>query len=413
MKKICKLCGEKKELQKSHIIPKFVFDWMKDTGGKYFRTITNPNVRIQDGFKSKFFCKECEQKFSKVEKWFVEHIFRPYLNENIIIFPYTRDLGQFIISILYRVLIFTEEIENNEIKIPYITEAIEDWKYYLLGQKKSIKFKNIHLIFIPENWGSNSQPNEYIYRYFSRVSDGGVFKFEETIIVFAKFARFYLFVELNNTNINFRGSEINLESGIIVVSQFIVNEKINQFFINRASQVFKYMESKTSVKQKTKITNEFHANLPEFILTDLGKAIKKDLVADINPFGFKFVFNYNCDCCGTLISEPDGFLLRTFEIIKSTAFWKSEFLSQNIGVDKDGLAYRIEYFKQISSNKNPWIICDGCIEFFDVNLSESKKYMLDWIEKKGDYYPPQNDDFRKYLSMEEIENIMYKIVTIE
>ena len=101
----CKLCGKEKKLLLSHIIPKFVYKWMQNSGGKFFRTLENPNVRKQDGTKIELLCIDCEQKLSKSEKWFSENIFYPYLERNKNIIVYGKELAHFIISVLWRVLL--------------------------------------------------------------------------------------------------------------------------------------------------------------------------------------------------------------------------------------------------------------------------------------------------------------------
>ncbi len=39
--------------------------------------------------------------------------------------------------------------------------------------------------------------------------------------------------------------------------------------------------------------------------------------------------------------------------------------------------------------------------------------MEEWILQKGNFFPPNSDDFRKYLSPKELEEIGIKIVTVE
>jgi hypothetical protein len=44
------LCGETNELRESHILPGFVYPWMKETSATgYLRFRQQPNVRVQDG----------------------------------------------------------------------------------------------------------------------------------------------------------------------------------------------------------------------------------------------------------------------------------------------------------------------------------------------------------------------------
>ena len=78
---ICALTRKELPLRQSHIYPKFVIEWMKDTGSTYFRSHLMPNKRIQDGYKLHFLSDEAEQLFSHREKWFAENIFHPYLKK--------------------------------------------------------------------------------------------------------------------------------------------------------------------------------------------------------------------------------------------------------------------------------------------------------------------------------------------
>ncbi|AKL95575.1 hypothetical protein CACET_c21280 [Clostridium aceticum] len=81
----CALCKKKAELKNSHIIPKFVTDWIKKTGPTGFLRDTNNafRLRVQDGLKVHLLCGECEQLFSKHEKIFAEKIFIPYLKDKM------------------------------------------------------------------------------------------------------------------------------------------------------------------------------------------------------------------------------------------------------------------------------------------------------------------------------------------
>jgi len=48
----CRLCSRARELQLSHIVPAFVYRWLKDLSGTGFlRFGKNPNRREQDGLK--------------------------------------------------------------------------------------------------------------------------------------------------------------------------------------------------------------------------------------------------------------------------------------------------------------------------------------------------------------------------
>ncbi len=78
----CQLCGDDQSpLQESHLVPKFVSDWIKETSKTGFiRAMDNPEERLQDGFKIPMLCTKCERKFSNWEGKFAEHIFKRIAN---------------------------------------------------------------------------------------------------------------------------------------------------------------------------------------------------------------------------------------------------------------------------------------------------------------------------------------------
>lgn len=77
----CIYCEENNAIEKSHIIPKFFYDWLKETAiTPYFRDISNPNKRLQDGLKVPLLCEGCENDFSKFENNYKKHLFKKIVN---------------------------------------------------------------------------------------------------------------------------------------------------------------------------------------------------------------------------------------------------------------------------------------------------------------------------------------------
>jgi len=78
----CAFCGDEDvSILESHIIPKFVFKWIKDTSPTpYFRRSDNVNRREQDGLKEYLLCEICEQNFSALESDFSENFFKKIAN---------------------------------------------------------------------------------------------------------------------------------------------------------------------------------------------------------------------------------------------------------------------------------------------------------------------------------------------
>ena len=77
MESTCRLCCKTKPLRVSHIIPAFVWAWLKKTSVGGVRGSEIPNRRIQDGPKLPLLCEACEQMFSVWEREFSKNIFDP------------------------------------------------------------------------------------------------------------------------------------------------------------------------------------------------------------------------------------------------------------------------------------------------------------------------------------------------
>ena len=76
----CKLCHRVCDIQNSHIIPKFVGKWLKESSATgYFMTLNVDGQvkRSQDIEKKPLLCKKCEGILNDFETYFANNIFYP------------------------------------------------------------------------------------------------------------------------------------------------------------------------------------------------------------------------------------------------------------------------------------------------------------------------------------------------
>lgn len=148
----CNFCNEEVEkLEISHILPKFIYKWLKDTSTiKRMRSSINPNKPAQDGYKIPFLCKKCEGDFSQYEKYFSENIFKPFIDSNDITIFENIDfakINKFISSLIWRVV--KHSINNPELNGNY--------------KKDEIKLFNTYTDEIQENYNLNTKINFNTY----------------------------------------------------------------------------------------------------------------------------------------------------------------------------------------------------------------------------------------------------------
>jgi hypothetical protein len=295
----CKLCGNKDKLKESHIIPKFVYKWMKETGSGYIRTAINPNIRYQDGSKKYLLCQDCESRFSNAETYFSKTIFYPYLNEGKQKFSYDKRLMYFLVSVLWRILVndLPGCKKENYPFIKQLTQAEEDWRKFLLEQGNLLAFSEIHL-FLTNLLIDKELPVVNLNRYLTRTIDATEVSNQECCELYAKFSRFIIFGFVTPYD---KSKWINTRiingDGRLATPQEIRDESIGAFLIDRARLAFEPLQ-KISKKQQEVINEYFVKNAQKILNSDFGKALGADLSAKVDPHMLweKVGRNEKCPC---------------------------------------------------------------------------------------------------------------------
>lgn len=275
---LCKLELIEKELKHSHIIPKFAFDYMKSTGIKYLRNLENPDKRHQDGTKEYLLCNDCEQRFSKRERWFANNIFFPYLKENKTEFKYDENLGYFVISLLWRVLINQQYHPSviAEKKLSFLNEVENEWREFLIDLKYPINFNNFN-IFITDRVQDYSTDLFNTDLYFTRLIDATIVHNNSftKIAIYAKFLRFIFWAPVKGYEYNNQNTTIKLNGGTIKIPQKLDDNFISSFFLNRIKVIDNSKEP--NEEQKIKMWKEVSKNEDEFWKSDAGQSMLNDL----------------------------------------------------------------------------------------------------------------------------------------
>lgn len=148
----CALCDIEKELQLSHIVPKFVGRYLKGTSVGNIRSSGNPNIVVQDLEKHYMLCHDCEELFSASERWFANNVFYPRLKNGAISFDYDECLHYFISSLSWRSLYWdiVNFVSGNEITLDALECLIKSeniMKAYLKKERDNIGNIENHLFF--------------------------------------------------------------------------------------------------------------------------------------------------------------------------------------------------------------------------------------------------------------------------
>ena len=269
----CRLCGNEAKLQDSHMLPKFVFKWLKETSATgYIRTATNPNYRQQDSIRIKLLCEDCEQRFSVVEKSFAEQVFRPYVDNElddwgvargaIESFKYEEWLLRFVLSVNWRVLSYHIDKGINDLPASTVNELRQQEhsiRQYLLEESESTGSNSSYLLFLQNlASGSGSLPprmDPSVNFYLLRSVDGTlvISRRGKAGLAYSKVGPIALITSLLPPKLSKMSTTSVHKKGHISTNQEFRNTDITEFiFIDRpkeASENVKYSD-----KQKKKIS---------------------------------------------------------------------------------------------------------------------------------------------------------------
>lgn len=123
---VCRLCQNDRPLELSHIVPRFVAKRLKaDSPNPFLRNWTEPNRRLQDAPKETLLCRQCEERFSRLEEAFARDIFTPTMDGNVLTgVVVTREHHAFCASLLWRALVLPLERKGEPDLADYDDE---DW----------------------------------------------------------------------------------------------------------------------------------------------------------------------------------------------------------------------------------------------------------------------------------------------
>lgn len=266
---MCALCENVDKLQLSHIIPKFVFRYLKkDSFTGRMRNVSNPNKAVQDGDKMYLLCGKCEKLFSQRETLFSNKFFQKFKADGFNGLSYDGNwLNYFITSVNWRTLYLDLKgfVENNDkengvdkkdLKLLIKTEKI--MRDYLLDFRSDLSFIENHIFFFDDVKSIDSS-----LRISSphRLIQGSAFgytvltKNPKGIYVVANLTGIIIVTIIKKaTKEKWRNSYVKQESGKIKVPQQVRSPIFSELFYLQ-EQREKYL-NQMSEKQKQQIIDK-------------------------------------------------------------------------------------------------------------------------------------------------------------
>lgn len=281
---ICGLCGQADVLRNSHILPAFVFRWLRETSATgHIRSIGNINLRIQDGEKKSWLCSNCEVILGRDERDFSSKLFYPWQSGTRTV-EYQSWLLRFCTSISWRVLTHCKgsnaehQYSADEDRLAEKAELV--WRNFLLGRRNSIGKFEQHLLPLDliEKTTISELPDN-INRYLTRNIEMDVLGGPGTFMTYAKLGGFAIFGMMRKSR-NWGGTRVYGYQGRIEPQTYTLPGAVMHFFMDRA-RMSKAALGEMTPAQVAKIDVALMSDLDRFANSPFMRAAK----ADVAMFG--------------------------------------------------------------------------------------------------------------------------------
>lgn len=281
----CALCLEVAQLKDSHVLPAFVFRWLRQrsvTG--HIRHTDNINKRVQDGLKKPWLCGACEQLLGREEQLFSAKVFGPWLRDTTRV-EYGPWLLRFCTSISWRVLKHCKGLNAEHRYTPeqdqMAAEAETVWREFLQGRRNGIGRFEQH--FLPlDIIESTTVPDlaDNINRYLTGYIDMDIAGTSKTMMTYAKLGRFAVFGMIRKGRDPWERTRVNAQHGYLTPGKYILPYGLIGFFNDRARRVRAAIDGMSPV-QAVKVDAAFLANIERAAESDQVRA----MLADADLFG--------------------------------------------------------------------------------------------------------------------------------
>lgn len=192
---LCKLCQKENDLRISHVLPRFLGKYLKETSASGFLTAVDMNGkqrRAQDLYKRKLLCDQCESVMNEAETFFANTVFYPFKTDKLKTIPVDDRLGRFAISVSLRVLWIMQLVRHPLVEKwkDQLDELETEWRNYLLRTSNLVVGNHSHHILLSNEailaLGLKSSPN--LIHSVLRTSAYYIFEKFEKAYVFANLA---------------------------------------------------------------------------------------------------------------------------------------------------------------------------------------------------------------------------------
>jgi hypothetical protein len=289
------MCLRPGVLEAGHVVPAFVYRWLKDTAATpYLRTGDDPNLRSQDGWKRHWFCRDCENQIGRFERAFAEDLFPLVVTEQPAPYRHGPWLSRFVASVAWRAVMLISEQESFGFLTPeqraLLPEAFEHWRAFVRGDAATPAVHELHFLplwIVAEYQGDRALPPN-INRYTLRSIEVHMAGRPSEAFVFVKMGPALMlgFIQPPLPEI-WQGTRVALGDGQ-VGGRMATSVQFLDYYNSRAEKM-RELQRRRSPRQQQKIKEAYEAYGDRAAGSETFRAMD----ADVARFGVERVFRHD------------------------------------------------------------------------------------------------------------------------
>ena len=274
VKGTCRLCGNFGKLRRSHVLPAFLFRWLrKSSASGHMRFGGAPNRRVQDGWKKRWLCSNCEGRLGTAERQFAQRIFQPLVEDRIVQTRYGPWMLKFCVSVTWRVLLHFREVDRfddySRSDHKLLDQTATVWRDYLLGRVQDLGHFRQHIYIVKGVSSARRRVASNINQHVLRHIDADIVQSKHQHIVYAKLPRLFVMGVLRDERPNdWQGTEVRAGRGCIPPGQEVPDEFFD--YVNEKAERADTRLASMSDRQKAKVL--------EAVLTDPARVADSDTI---------------------------------------------------------------------------------------------------------------------------------------
>lgn len=295
---ICPLFDIETEIRNSHIFPKFVYKDLKWSNNSKF---VEQKVRCapkQDGIKEYLLGKEAEELFSKYEKWFAKHIYKPFRSGELKgVVRYDDHLYYFLVLQIWRACLYSTRKDGKEGfaegLYDILISAMAEWKKFLTNRIMPSQYPAFYLMPIETKDVKIPRFLEVEF-YIRRSIEFNIMMVEKESAVYCKLPSFIIWAPLCQYPQIDYGFRIIPESSEFDLSNYLISDSdVINYLLYKIDKVVEWRKQiALNNPQKVKKNQAKMAKDKEFQESELAEILSMPSLSEMQLSGAEYTMSF-------------------------------------------------------------------------------------------------------------------------